>query len=331
MVNKEEITIPTADLSPFLKELDQGSYSYDDDDDDQKKKKAAAIEIIGKACSEFGFFQVVNHGVPLHLMQKALLLSNQFFGYPLDRKLQASPLPGAPMPAGYGRQPDHSPDKNEFFMMFPPHSTFNVFPSHPQGFREVVEELFSCFVKTASVIENIINECLGLPPNFLSEYNNDRKWDLMSTFRYPNASEIENVGLREHKDVNFITLLFQDEVGGLEVKTEDHQWIPIIPNQNTLVINVGDVIQVLSNDRYKSASHRVVRQEGRERHSYAFFYNIGGDKLVQPLPHFTTHIDQPPNYKSFIYKEYLQLRLRNKTHPPSNPQDIINISYYSTT
>ena len=135
MVNKEEITIPTADLSPFLKELDQGSYSYDDVDDDQKKKKAAAIEIIGKACSEFGFFQVVNHGVPLHLMQKALLLSNQFFGYPLDRKLQASPLPGAPMPAGYGRQPDHSPDKNEFFMMFPPHSTFNVFPSHPQGFR----------------------------------------------------------------------------------------------------------------------------------------------------------------------------------------------------
>ena len=115
-----------------------------------------------------------------------------------------------------------------------------------------MEELFSCFVKTASVIENIINECLGLPPNFLSEYNNDRKWDLMSTFRYPNASEIENVGLREHKDVNFITLLFQDEVGGLEVKTEDHQWIPIIPNQNTLVINVGDVIQVSFTFHFRS-------------------------------------------------------------------------------
>ena len=74
----------------------------------------------------------------------------------------------------------------------------------------------------------------------------------MSTFRYPNASEIENVGLREHKDVNFITLLFQDEVGGLEVKTEDHQWIPIIPNQNTLVINVGDVIQVSFTFHFRS-------------------------------------------------------------------------------
>lgn len=124
MVNSSGTIIPTADLSPFLTE--EGS------DEDGKKK---AIEIIGKACSEFGFFQVVNHGVPIHLMQKALLGSNQFFGYPLDRKLEASPLPGAPMPAGYGRQPDHSPDKNEFFMMFPPDSTFNVFPSNPQGFR----------------------------------------------------------------------------------------------------------------------------------------------------------------------------------------------------
>lgn len=107
-----------------------------------------------------------------------------------------------------------------------------------------MKELFSCFVKTASIIENIINDCLGLPPNFLSEYNNDRKWDLMSTFRYPEASETENVGLREHKDVNFITLLFQDEVEGLELKTNQHQWIPITPNQTTLVVNVGDVIQV---------------------------------------------------------------------------------------
>lgn len=149
MVNKGVITIPTADLSPFLKELEESAYSYDaDDEDDQKKKKKKdAIEIIGKACSEFGFFQVVNHGVPLHLMQKALLLSNQFFGYPLDRKLQASPLTGAPLPAGYGRQPDRSPDKNEFFMMFPPHSTFNVFPSDPQGFRFFFSLLLSlCYI-----------------------------------------------------------------------------------------------------------------------------------------------------------------------------------------
>ncbi|XP_023520152.1 probable 2-oxoglutarate-dependent dioxygenase ANS isoform X1 [Cucurbita pepo subsp. pepo] len=310
--------IPTADLSPFFTEGDEGG-----------KKKA--IEIIGKACSDLGFFQVVNHGVPVELMAKALGRSKEFFGYPLDRKLEASPQPSAPLPAGYGRPPPHSPDKNEFFLMFPPDSTFNVFPSNPQGFSCVLKELFSSFVKTASIVESIINDCLGLPPNFLSEYNNDRRWDLMSTFRYPCASEVENIGVREHKDVNCITFVFQDEVGGLELKTDVDQWIPITPDQTTLVVNVGDVVQVLSNDRYKSASHRVVRQAGRERHSFAFFYNIGGDKWVEPLPDFSTDIDEAPKYRGFLYKEYLQLRLRNKTHPPSRPQDIINISYYSTS
>ncbi|XP_022137076.1 1-aminocyclopropane-1-carboxylate oxidase-like [Momordica charantia] len=315
----ENSRIPTADLSPFLRK--------EDEDEDGRKK---ASEIIGKACLEYGFFQVVNHGVPVELMKKALLVSKEFFGYPLERKLEASPLPGAPLPAGYGRQPEQSPDKNEFLMMFPPDSTFNVFPTNPQSFSEVVKELFSYFVKTASIVESIINDCLGLPPNFLTEYNNDRKWDLMSAFRYPPATELENVGLREHKDVNCITFVFQDEVGGLELK-RDGRWVPITPDPTTLVVNVGDVIQVLSNDRCRSASHRVVRQACKERHSYAFFYNIGGDKWVEPLAEFTREIKEPPKYRGFIYKDYLQLRMRNKTHPPSKPQDVINITYYSTS
>lgn len=66
----------------------------------------------------------------------------------------------------------------------------------------------------------------------------------MSTFRYPCASEVENIGVREHKDVNCITFVFQDEVGGLELKTDVDQWIPITPDQTTLVVNVGDVVQV---------------------------------------------------------------------------------------
>lgn len=87
--------------------------------------------------------------------------------------------------------------------------------------------------------------------------------------------------------------------------------------------------QVLTNKKFKSATHRVTRQEGRSRHSFSFFYNLEGDKWVEPLPHFTTQIGESPKYRGFLYKDYLALRIRNKTHPPSRPEDEINITHYA--
>lgn len=87
--------------------------------------------------------------------------------------------------------------------------------------------------------------------------------------------------------------------------------------------------KVLTNNKFKSATHRVVRSRGRSRHSYAFFYNLQGDKLVEPLPQFTTDIGEQAKYRGFLYKEYQQLRLRNKTHPPSRPEDAIHITHYA--
>lgn len=86
--------------------------------------------------------------------------------------------------------------------------------------------------------------------------------------------------------------------------------------------------QVLSNKKFKSATHRVVRSEERSRFSYAYFYNLQGDKWVEPLSQFTKEIGEPPKYRGFQHKEYQQLRMRNKTHPPSRPEDVINISHY---
>ena len=114
--------IPTVDLSPFFKE----------DDEDGKKK---AMDVITKACSEYGFFQIVNHGVPIKLLQRALELSRIFFEYPAEKKLESSPASDAPLPAGYNMQHQRSPDKNEYLLMFPPGSSFNVFPEKPPEFK----------------------------------------------------------------------------------------------------------------------------------------------------------------------------------------------------
>nr|WEG20016.1 flavonol synthase [Euphorbia maculata] len=314
MANDE--SIPTIDLSPFFKQSD----------DEQQKNKAIAG--IKQACSTYGFFQIVNHGVPLDLINQSLHLSEAFFSLSDDEKLKSKPNLTAPLPAGYSKQPPHSPDKNEYLLVFPPDSAFNVYPANPPGFREVIEEIFYCLRKTGALMESILNECMNLPPGFLKEYNNDRSHDFMVALRYFPGAENEDTGLTEHEDGNCVTLVLQDQVGGLEV-CRDGQWIPVTPSTDSIVVNVGDVIQVLSNKKMKSAQHRVVRAQGKSRHSYAFFYNLEGETWVEPLPQFTTEIGEQPLYRGFKYKDYQALRMRNKTHPPSNPHDAITINHYA--
>ncbi|KAK9277881.1 hypothetical protein L1049_027438 [Liquidambar formosana] len=207
-------------------------------------------------------------------------------------------------------------------------SSFNVYPRNPPELQEVMDEMFSHLTKTGLLIENILNKCLSLPPNFLKEYNHDRSCDFMAALRYFPATDTENNGILEHEDGNCITFVLQDEAGGLEVR-KNGEWIPVTPAEGTLVVNICDVIQVLSNNRFQSATHRVVRPEGRSRYSFAFFYNLQGDKWVEPLPQFTKEIGEPPKYRGFLYKEYQQLRMRNKTHPPSRPEDVIHITHYA--
>ncbi|KAM0004331.1 putative oxoglutarate/iron-dependent dioxygenase, isopenicillin N synthase [Helianthus debilis subsp. tardiflorus] len=149
----------------------------------------------------------------------------------------------------------------------------------------------------------------------------------MVTIRYLPGTEADNNGITEHEDGNLITIVLQEDVGGLEV-CKNGEWIPVIPSTGTLVVNISDVFQVLSNKKFKSATHRVVRPEGRSRHSYVFFYNLQGDKWVEPLPKFAQEIGLAAKYRGFYYKDYQALRLRNKTHPPSNPEDIIRITHY---
>nr|CAB3488445.1 unnamed protein product [Digitaria exilis] len=168
---------------------------------------------------------------------------------------------------------------------------------------------------------------MGLPPGFLRGYNDDRSFDLMTAKRYFPATPEGNVGISEHEDGNCITFIFQDGVGGLEVLKDGH-WIPAEPVDGSIVVNIGDVIKVLSNDKLKSATHRVVRK-AVARYSFSFFFSLPGDKWVEPLPEFTAEIGEAPRYRRFLYKEYRELLVRNKTHPPARPEDIVRVTHYA--
>ncbi|XP_054805983.1 1-aminocyclopropane-1-carboxylate oxidase-like isoform X2 [Prosopis cineraria] len=321
------MAVPTIDISAFLKQGDEDG-------------KSKAIRQITEACCEYGFFQIMNHEVSLELMERCLDLSRTFFNSSDEEKQKSSPRFDGPLPAGYSRQPSHSPDKNEYLLVFPPGSDFNVYPQNPPRFREAMEEVFEELKKVGMLLEGIINECLGMPPDVLKEFNDDRSWDFMVALRYFPASESEDNGITEHEDGNCFSFVIPDQVGGLQVR-HDGAWIPVVPTPGTIVFNIADVIQigfdcvetwkVLSNEKFKSGTHRVVRTKGKSRYSLVFFYNLHGDKWVEPLAQFTKEAGEAPKYRGFVYKDYQQLRVRNKTHPPPCPQDAINISHYAIT
>ncbi|WMV21833.1 hypothetical protein MTR67_015218 [Solanum verrucosum] len=186
------------------------------------------------------------------------------------------------------------------------------------------DNYFKSTKKSAGTYEQLLfhlsssgfNVCPENPPHI----KNDQARDFLLGIYYSPATEAENVGKSAHKDPGCITILYQAEVGGLQVH-KDEQWIPIAPSKDKLEVNIGDVIQVLSNNKFKSATHRVIRPRETNRYSCAFFYNVQGDKWVEPLPQCTKEIGESPKYRGFLFKEYVQLRQRDETHPPARPED----------
>ncbi|CAO2036723.1 unnamed protein product [Urochloa humidicola] len=310
--------LPVVDLAPFFNQDDEAGV-------------ARATEAVREACRTHGFFRAVNHNVPAETMARALELSSVFFALPDEEKGKARPAEGSVVPhfpVGYARQPVHSADKNEYLLVFDPKLGCNVYPAEPAEFREAVEKCYAKFTELGLLVQEILNECMGLPPGFLRDFNGDRSFDFMAAIRYfPATEEEEDNGLSAHEDGNCITFLIQDGVGGLEVLKDD-EWIAAEPVDGSIIVNIADVIQVLSNNKLKSATHRVVRKP-THRHSFAFFFNIHGDKWIEPLPEFTIKIGEAPRYRGFVFNEYQQLRMRNKTHPPSRPEDVVHITHYA--
>ncbi|KAK3000247.1 hypothetical protein RJ639_023974, partial [Escallonia herrerae] len=174
-------TIPTVDLSPFFCEGNE-----------EGKKKATKMLIK-----------------PRLLGSRAMDTSKAFFAYPAEKEHKITPDPLALFPAGYNQSRDKL--KEDFFMCSCSTTTYNVFPSDPPEFRNVMEELFANFSNPCQLVEGILNDCLGLPPNFLKNYNHDRDAGLVAVFKCLPATKVGELGSVPHRDASSITLPFQDE------------------------------------------------------------------------------------------------------------------------
>ncbi|NEQ28834.1 MAG: isopenicillin N synthase family oxygenase, partial [Microcoleus sp. SIO2G3] len=156
----------------------------------------------------------------------------------------------------------------------------NRWPDQPPQFRSIALEFFAACAQTADAVLTAMAIALQLPPNFFTVRHCDRAHTLR-LLHYPPHSD---TGAAAHTDYGSITLLFQDDMAGLEVQTVAGEWLAVPPVSNSVLVNLGDLIQRWTNDEYRSTLHRVRLVAGADRYSIAYFCNPNSEVEIACLP-----------------------------------------------
>jgi isopenicillin N synthase-like dioxygenase len=250
---------------------------------------------IAAACRESGFFYVANHGVPAELIDRLDRAARAFFALPLEAKLEIDMSRGGKAWRGYfpvgGELTSGRPDLKEglyFGTEQPPQDRLlhgpNLFPRQVPELRPAVLAYLDALRDTAQRVLAGVALSLGLERDyFASSYTADPTM-LFRIFHYPPAPpETDDWGVGEHTDYGLLTLLLQDDNGGLQVRTPDG-WVDAPPVPGTFVCNIGDMLDRMTGGWYRSTPHRVRNVSGNDRLSFPFFFDPDFTAEVPPLP-----------------------------------------------
>ncbi len=286
-------------------------------------------DAIGNSFRNFGFAMVKDHGLDAQLIARAWELTEEFFALPVAEKRGyfVEGLAGARGYTPFGveiAKGAKARDLKEFWHVgrdlpaghplsasMPP----NVWPSRPADFQDVFTRLYAEFDRVGAIILSRIAVHLGLDAHWFDPAIADGN-SVMRLLHYPPLADAEEGAIRAgaHEDINLITLLLGAEEAGLELLTKDGKWINASPPAGALVINVGDMLQRLTNHVLPSTTHRVRNPDGARasfsRYSMPFFLHLRSDFAFHTLPGCITP-DNPDRYPlSITADEYLQERLR---------------------
>jgi isopenicillin N synthase-like dioxygenase len=282
---------------------------------DLDRDPAAVGAELDDVCSNVGFFQVIGHGIPDSVADRAWQATIAFFDLPLEQRMSVAPPPGYP----YGYIPfsgeslaaslgnDTPPDLKEAFSIGPSladqvrdaaHGESgwawqpNLWPAAFPELEAAWTDYFRVMLDLGSRIMSLFARGLGLDAGYFAA-SIDRSPSSLRAIRYPARSAAPGAGqLRAgaHTDYGTLTVLKQDTVGGLEVLDQLGEWAPVESIPGAFVINIGDLMARWSNDRWRSTLHRVVDPPASlsggipRRHSMPFFHNANWDALVSTLP-----------------------------------------------
>ncbi|OWM79276.1 hypothetical protein CDL15_Pgr003448 [Punica granatum] len=308
--------IPLIDLSALI-----------NSPDDHQAIESLVAE-VRSASKEWGFFQVINHGVPLEKLRRLEEAARKFFGQPLEekRKVRRDEL----STLGY-YDTEHTKNVRDWKEVFD--FTFhdptlipasyrpddeevtqwsNKWPENLPELREACEEYAKAVEELAFRLMELIALSLGLPADRFRGFFNDHQTTFTRLNRYPPCPAPHlALGVGRHKDSGALTILAQDDVGGLEVRRKsDGEWIRVKPIPNAYIINIGDIIQVWSNETYESVEHRVMVNSEKERFSIPFFFTPAHYTMVEPLEELVTK-QNPTKYRAYNWGKFMVTRKRS--------------------
>ncbi|KAH7440939.1 hypothetical protein KP509_03G016900 [Ceratopteris richardii] len=273
---------------------------------------------IANAFEQYGFFQVVNHGIPSSILHNTLSAGKQFFDLPAHEKQKYAnnPLTYEGYGSRIGVQKGAILDWGDYFYFHVLPASIrdpSKWPRKPVSWRETMEEYSKHLSKLAESLLCAMSMTLGLAPQGLRQsFGGDINLSLRINFYPPCPQPNLTLGLSAHSDPGGLTILMQDdEIPGLQVRY-DGNWIRVKPAPGGLTVNLGDQIQIMTNGIYKSIEHRVVVNQHKERVSVAAFFSPGNDTNVGPMMELTSP-DRPAKYPKMSFKEYRSFIRRRGT------------------
>ncbi|KAG4990154.1 hypothetical protein AAZX31_09G008200 [Glycine max] len=273
------------------------------------EERPAAMEIIKDACENWGFFELVNHGISIELMDTVEKLTKEHYKKTMEQRFKE-------MVTSKGLESVQSEIndldwESTFFLRHLPLSNVSDNADLDQDYRKTMKKFALELEKLAEQLLDLLCENLGLEKGYLKKVFYGSKGPNFGTkvSNYPPCPTPDLIkGLRAHTDAGGIILLFQDDkVSGLQLLKDD-QWIDVPPMRHSIVINLGDQLEVITNGKYKSVMHRVIAQTDGTRMSIASFYNPGDDAVISPAPALVKELDETSQvYPKFVFDDYMKL------------------------
>eukprot|EP01018_Ginkgo_biloba_P000331 Gb_04746 [translate_table: standard] len=270
--------------------------------------RSAVVQAIGHACQEWGFFLVKNHGVSTATMEAEMRVGREFFHLPSEEKMRYFSLKSE-SPLRYGTSFNAKEDDVFIWRDYLRYSFHDLqeiapfWPDKPKDFREVNEEFCKQIKELGSKLLGAISESLGLGSDYIDKAFGEYYQYAGYNFYPPCPSPDLTLGTPSHTDISGVTILMQNEVPGLQVLHND-RWVTVQSIPNTLVINLGDMLQVLTNGKYKSAEHRAVVNGNQERISVPTAYGPSMESFIAPAPELLDS-SHPAVYKGCLFGDYV--------------------------
>jgi isopenicillin N synthase-like dioxygenase len=276
--------IPLVDLGPLR--------------DGSTESRAAVADNICEACETVGFLYVVNHGIPGALTTDLFSVAKAFFALSSAEKLQlrlgATTGFRGYLPSGIDGGTSAGNRKEAFQILrenageqpkgpVPLLNKPNLWPSSLPAFRETILTYYAAVEKLSITLLSLFEIGLGVPPMTFSSHFG-RPLSMLRLLHYPPQPPMEKaIGSQPHTDTGALTILAQDDAGGLEAVNDLGEWTQVKPIEGSLVVNLGELMKLWSDGRFSATPHRVINTSGKDRLSIPFFANPNFDTVISPV------------------------------------------------